>query len=69
MCDNTLRNALKEQRLSSFTRVKKFALSQKNIKDNFRFAQMHKDWTVSDWEQVVFSDETKIHRFNLDGRT
>jgi hypothetical protein len=47
MCDNTLRNALREQRLSSFTEVKKHALSRKNIKDKFCFAQMHKDWTVS----------------------
>jgi transposase len=69
MCDNTLRNALREQGLSSFTKVKKPALSQKNIKDRFRFAQMHKDWTVSDWERVVFSDETKICRFNSDGRS
>ena len=43
MCDNTLRNALREQGLSSFTKVKKHALSRKNIKDRFRFAQMHKD--------------------------
>ena len=48
MCDNTLRNVLREQGLSSFTKVKKHALSRKNIKDKFRFAQMHKDWTVSD---------------------
>jgi hypothetical protein len=47
MCDNTLRNALREQGLSSFIKVKKHALSRKNIKDKFRFAQMHKDWTVS----------------------
>ena len=64
MCDNTLRNALREQGLSSLTRVKKLALSRKNIKDKFCFAQMHNDWTVSDWERVVFSDETKICRFN-----
>ena len=69
MCDNTLRNVLREQGLSSFTKVKKHALSRKNIKDKFRFAQMHKDWTVSDWERVVFSDETKIYRFNSDGRS
>ena len=69
ICDNTLRNVLREQGLSSFTKVKKHALSRKNIKGIFRFAQMHKDWTVSDWERVVFSDENKICRFNLGGRT
>ena len=56
-CDNTLRNALREQGLSSFAKVKKYALSRKNIKDKFCFAQMLKDWIVSDWERVVFSDK------------
>ena len=69
MCDNTLRNELREKGLSSFTKVKKHALSRKNIKDKFGFAQMLKDWTVCGWEWVVFSDETKICRFNSDGRT
>ena len=68
MCNNTLRNALREQGLYSFTKVKMHALSRKNIKDIFCFAQMHKDWTMSDWERVVFSDETKICRFNSNGR-
>ena len=68
MCDNTLRNALREQGLYSFTKVKMHALSRKNIKDRLCFAQMHKDWTMKDWEQVVFNDETKICRFNSNGR-
>ncbi|KAG1617459.1 hypothetical protein G6F44_013053 [Rhizopus delemar] len=29
----------------------------------------HKDWTVDDWKRVIWSDETKINRFNSDGRT
>ena len=69
MCDNALRNALREQGMSSFMKVKKHALSRKNIKDNFCFAQVHKDWIVSNWERVVFNDETKICHCNLDGRT
>ena len=44
MCDNTLRNALREEGVFSFKKMKKLALSWKNIKDKFRFAQMHKDW-------------------------
>ena len=61
-------NALREQKLSSFTKFKNHVLSRKNIKDRFHFAQMHKDWTMSDWERMVFSDETEICCFNLDGR-
>ncbi|KAG1324523.1 hypothetical protein G6F63_012551 [Rhizopus arrhizus] len=29
----------------------------------------HKDWTIDDWKRVIWSDETKINRFNSDGRT
>jgi len=46
MCDNTLRNVLREQGLSSITKVEKHALSYKNIKEIFCFVQSHKDWTM-----------------------
>ncbi|KAG0964061.1 hypothetical protein G6F57_022231 [Rhizopus arrhizus] len=29
----------------------------------------HKDWTVDDWKRVIWSNETKINRFNSDGCT
>ena len=29
---------------------------------------MYVDWTVEDWKQVIWSDETKINRFGSDGR-
>jgi len=29
---------------------------------------MYADWTVEDWKQVIWSDETKINRFGSDGR-
>ncbi len=32
-------------------------------------ARIHEEWTVEDWKRVVFSHETKINRFNADGRT
>ena len=68
MCDNTLRNALREQELSSSRKIEKPFLSEKDIKARFQFAQNHKDWTVSDQERVVFSEETTIYCFGLDGR-
>ena len=27
----------------------------------------HKDWTVEDWERVIWSDETKINCLGSDG--
>src|SRR5690349_14381422 len=31
------------------------------------FAQRYQNWTVEDWERVVWSDETKINRLGSDG--
>lgn len=33
------------------------------------FAQCHPDWTIHDWYEVIFSDHTKINRFQVDGYT
>ena len=68
-CDNTLRSALRDARLSACEKIPKPCLSQKNVRERLRFAKIHKEWIVEDWKRVVFSDETKINRFNSDGRT
>ena len=26
-------------------------------------------WTIDDWKHMIFSDETKIHKFNSDGKS
>ena len=43
-------------------------LSAKNIKSRLVFAKIQKDWTVEDWNRVIWSDETKINRFYSDGK-
>ncbi len=48
---------------------KKPDLSLKNIKARLHFAMSHQDWTLDDWKRVIWSDETKVNRFNSDGRT
>lgn len=32
------------------------------------FAKIHENWTVDDWKQVVWTDETKINHMGSDGR-
>ena len=32
------------------------------------FSLAHKDWTLEDWKQVIWSDETKINHLGSDGR-
>ena len=66
---NTLSRTLRKNGLKSGEKKKKPQLSAKNIKARLDFATSHQDWTSDDWNRVIFSDETKINRFNSDGRT
>ena len=67
--DKTARRALVEAGLESAEKEYKPLLTDKNIKDRIEFARRHKDWTISDWERIIWSDETKINRFNSAGRS
>lgn len=64
----TIRNVLKASGLKAKHKVKKPAISMKNQKKRLDFAKKHQNWTVNDWKQVIWSDETKINRFGSDGR-
>lgn len=65
---DTIARVLKKRGLKSAEKKKKPLLSQKNIRSRLDFAKSHQDWTSDDWERVIYSDETKINRFNSDGR-
>jgi transposase len=65
----TVARALNNRGLRAGEKKKKPGLSQKNIKARFEWAKERKDWTVQDWNRVIFSDESKINRFNSDGRS
>ena len=65
----TVARALNNAGLKAKEKKKKPLLSSKNIKARLEFAKKHQDWTVDDWKRVVFSDKTKINRFNSDGRS
>ncbi len=65
----TVARALNNQGLRAGEKKKKPGLSQKNIKARFEWAKERRNWTVEDWNRVIFSDESKINRFNSDGRS
>ncbi|KAG0924832.1 hypothetical protein G6F32_013767 [Rhizopus arrhizus] len=65
----TVRRALRKAGLGAIEKPKKPLLSAKNIRNRLSWCISHKDWTVDDWKRVIWSDETKINRFNSDGRT
>ncbi|KAG0923111.1 hypothetical protein G6F35_015738 [Rhizopus arrhizus] len=60
----TVRRALRKAGLGAIEKPKKPLLSAKNIRKRLSWCVAHKDW-----KRVIWSDETKINRFNSDGRT
>jgi hypothetical protein len=64
----TISKALHEAGMKAGSKKKKPAISEKNRKERLAFAKSHKEWTVTDWKTVIFSDETKINRFGSDGQ-
>lgn len=63
----TVRNVIKEQGLVAKKKVPKPKLTAKHIKRRLKFVEKHCEWTVDDYKRVVWSDETKINKFNSDG--
>ena len=43
-------------------------LTSRHRRNRLDFAIAHQDWTLDDWKRVIWSDETKINRFQSDGR-
>ncbi|KAE8235913.1 hypothetical protein A4X03_0g9611, partial [Tilletia caries] len=64
----TVRRALKASGLRARVTKKKPALTKAHKRARLEWARAHRNWTASDWNKVVFSDETKINRFGSDGR-
>lgn len=64
----TIRRALRQQGFRAVVKVKKPKLQPHHRKQRLQFARIHKDWTVEDWKKVIWSDETKINRYESDGR-
>ena len=55
----TVRQALLENGLSGRVGCKKPLLRTANVKKD-DFAKQHVDWTLTDWHQVLWSDESKF---------
>lgn len=66
--DWTVRRALRKIGLVSAIKQKKPALSNKNVKSRLQFCKDYGKWTTDDWKRVIWSDETKINRFQSDGK-
>jgi len=65
---NTVHRALKRNGLVARVKWKKPLLSKKHREKHLKFAKRYKDWTVNDWNKIVWSDESKFQIFGSDGR-
>ncbi|CAJ0951568.1 unnamed protein product [Ranitomeya imitator] len=60
VCDRTVRNRLKEMEFTYRKAKRKPSLTPKQKKTRLQWAKEKQWWTVDDWMNVVFSDESRI---------
>jgi hypothetical protein len=64
----TVRCELKEMGMRSCVATRKPLVSTANRRKRLQFAMEHKDWTIEQWEHVMWSDESRFTLFQNDGR-
>lgn len=65
----TVRRRLRAAGLHGRRPVKKPLISHKNRKARLEFARRHLHWTRHQWENILWSDESKFMLFGSDGAT
>jgi len=60
VCPRTIRNMLHAEGLHARHTIPKPLLNAAHKRERFEFAQAHAHWTVGNWKQVIFSDESLI---------
>lgn len=68
LCDQTVRNVLRENNYHGRTDRRKPFISKVNRKKRLLFAKMYKNKDANFWKRVVFTDESKYNIFGSDGR-
>ena len=68
VCENTIRQALRDIGMNAKRMVKKPRLTKAQKKARLDFALAHQYWTEADWKKVIWSDESKVNRVSSDGK-
>ena len=66
--ERTTRRTLKQMGYSSRRPHRVPLLSATNRKLRLQFARAHQNWTIEDWKNVAWSDESRFLLWHLDGR-
>jgi hypothetical protein len=61
-------NYLKQESVKAYVQPKKPDLTKDQVAARYQFAKDHLAWTIEDWKNVMFSDETVISRIGSFGR-
>lgn len=66
--ENTVRRNLRQMGVKAYVKPVKPKLTPNHVEARLRFAKEHANWTVDQWKQVMFSDETTFIRVGSFGR-
>jgi hypothetical protein len=64
---NRVRQILRQEDLTAQHRIKRPKLTKIHIQKRMEFVRRYEHWTIEDWKQVLWTDETKINRYGSDG--
>ena len=64
----TIRNYLNQEGYKVYVKHKKRDLTRDQKLARFNFARDHLNWTIEQWRNVMFSDETLFYRIGSSGR-
>lgn len=64
----TVRRRLQEMTLRARRPARRATLTAAHRRARLSFAREHRHWTVDDWRNVLFTDESRYALFNPDGR-
>ena len=60
VCDRTLRNTIKSLGFNNRVAAKKPHLIQRHKEERLAFAREHQHWTLLDWKNVIWTDESSF---------
>ncbi len=65
---NTVCRAFGRRKLHARIQRKVPMLTREHMRQRLNFAKKYKSWTLENWKQVIWSDETKVCLFGSEGR-
>lgn len=66
--ESSIRRYLESEGVKTYVKQKKPDLTNDQKSARYKFAKAHLNWTVEDWKEVMFSDESTISRIGSYGR-